>query len=467
VLAGWLSHPGLAPGQSAGNYITPRLISGTVFDPGPVCSMAYTMQKLLDFLSHSPTPYHAVANSVEMLEMAGYCRLEESDAWGKLDRGRYFVTRNDSSLIAFNLDGCVETQGFRLVGAHTDSPCLKVKPHAINESVGYARLALETYGGVLLAPWFDRDLGLAGRVTYAEQKGEIHNCLINFNRPVAFIPSLAIHFDRGVNDSHRINKQTDMPAVLCRCDGDAPDFHDLLKKQMQKERKLRNITDILGFELSLYDLQPAAIVGLNDEFVASARLDNLLSCHAALQALLATKNKGNQVIVLNDHEEVGSCSTSGAGGPFLLSTLGRICTDGDFLQRAISHSMMVSVDNAHGVHPNFVDRHEPDHRPLINNGPVIKINHNQRYATNSETEALFRHVCESNRLPVQTVVVRSDMGCGSTIGPITATRLGVRTVDIGVPQLGMHSIRELAGVEDQATLVKALGGFLEFSPWLF
>ena len=429
--------------------------------------MSSSTDKLLRFLSQSPTPYHAVSNVVSRLQTAGFQPLYEGDGWGKLKSGRYYVTRNDSSLIAFAIGSSVEKKGFRLVGAHTDSPCLKVKPKETNESVGYLRLALDVYGGVLLAPWFDRDLGMAGRVSYADKKGAMHNCLINFDHAIAFIPSLAIHLDRGVNDNRSINKQNDLPAVLCRVSDDMPEFDDLLKEQIRKQHKIKNVERILGHELSLYDLQPAATVGLRGEFIASARLDNLLSCHAAIEALLDADDTGNSVVVLNDHEEVGSGSTSGAEGPFLLSTLARICGDEDRLQRALSHSMLISADNAHGVHPNFVDRHEPNHHPMINDGPVIKINHNQRYATNSETEALFRHVCESNDLPVQTVVVRTDMGCGSTIGPITATRLGVRTVDIGVPQLGMHSIRELAGKEDQQTLTRALQCFFEFSPWPF
>ncbi len=429
--------------------------------------MTRATDTLLRFLSQSPTPYHAVSNLVSRLETAGFSQLLEQDSWGRLDPGKYYITRNDSSLIAFIWQGENQPAGFRLVGAHTDSPCLKVKPHAVNVSSGYLRLALEVYGGALLAPWFDRDLGIAGRVSFIDNQGALGNCLINIDRAVAFIPSLAIHLDRDVNNSRSINKQTDLPAVLCRCDGDPLDFNRFLIEHLSEHQAIENIAKVLGYELSLYDLQGAALVGIEQEFIASARLDNLLSCHAAIEALLQTDSDSNAVVVLNDHEEVGSASTSGAEGPFLLATLGRICRDQESLQRRLDHSVLVSADNAHGVHPNYSDKHEPDHRPLINAGPVIKINHNQRYATNSETEALFRQVCEQHGLPVQTVVVRSDMGCGSTIGPITATRLGVRTVDIGVPQLGMHSIRELAGVEDQDILVKALQGFFGFSPWPF
>ena len=240
-----------------------------------------------------------------------------------------------------------------------------------------------------------------------------------------------------------------------------------MRSQLASEYPDLIVDTILAFELSLYDTQPASLVGLEHEFIASARLDNLLSCHGGLEALLNCRSNANQMLVLNDHEEVGSASTSGAEGPFLLSVIQRLCGSEEFSQQAISHSMMISADNAHGVHPNYADLHEPDHRPMINKGPVIKLNSNQRYATNSETEAMFKHLCQQHNLPCQVVVVRSDMGCGSTIGPITATRIGVRTIDIGVPQLGMHSIRELAGAEDQATLAAALTVFYETDDWYF
>ena len=428
--------------------------------------MNKSTRALLKFLDNSPTPYHAVANVSARLADAGYRRLEEGADWDGLEKGKYLVTRNDSSLVAFHWTGEVETTGFRIVGAHTDSPCLRVKPNAVSVSEGYARLALEVYGGALLAPWFDRDLGIAGRVSYADGKGRIQSALVNFARPIAFIPSLAIHLDREVNEKRSINRQSDLPALLCRVGKKTTDFSSLLKQQLASEG-VKGVSRILGFELSLYDTQPASVMGLNEEFIASARLDNLLSCFTAVEALCGGRGATNPVIVLNDHEEVGSASSSGAEGPFLADVLGRLCGNPRALTRALNHSLLISTDNAHGVHPNYSDKHEPSHRPMINDGPVIKINNNQRYATNSETEALFREICQQLELPVQAIVVRSDMGCGSTIGPITATRLGIRTVDVGVPQLGMHSIRELAGVKDHEILVKALKGFFAFKPWPF
>ena len=429
--------------------------------------MSKALDALLDFLGASPTPFHAVAQLSARLDAAGYALLDESDAWSTLSPGKYYVVRNDSSMVAFQWSSPPSENGFRMIGAHTDSPCLKIKPNAITCNNGYAKLGVEVYGGVLLNPWFDRDLALAGRVTVRTKAGEIENLLLNVTEPVAFIPSLAIHLDREVNDNRSINKQKHIPPVLCRTDKTTCKFEDILSGWIKSQHPQAGPVKTLSFELSLYDHQPPALIGLDKDFVASARLDNLLSCHAAIEALLKTRKKGNYVVVLNDHEEVGSNSTSGAEGPFLHSVLSRICGDEESFQQAISHSMLVSADNAHGVHPNYPEVHEPAHQPLINNGPVIKVNNNQRYATNSETEAVFRSVCEAAKVPCQVVVVRTDMGCGSTIGPITATRLGVRTVDIGVPQLGMHSIRELAGAKDQEYLVKALKGFFEFRHWPF
>ncbi|MCY4274753.1 MAG: M18 family aminopeptidase [Gammaproteobacteria bacterium] len=425
------------------------------------------IKNLLGFLAKSPTPFHAVENIAIRLESAGFERLEEAKAWNTVQSGNYYVTRNDSSLIAMRLEQVGGDTGFRIVGAHTDSPCLKVKPQATQCRDGYVMLAVEVYGGALLNPWFDRDLGLAGRINIKTLSGSIQSRLLRINHPVAFIPSLAIHLDRNANEDRSINRQKHLPAVLMRTNEDQHDFADILKNWLVRDDPELEIDHILSFELSLFDCQPPALIGLHGEFIASARLDNLLSCHAATEALIASKNDANKLIVLNDHEEVGSASMSGAAGPFLESVLSRLCKDNEILTRSLQHSMLVSADNAHAVHPNYADRHEPDHRPLINTGPVIKINHNQNYATNSESEALLRVVCEANDINVQSFVTRSDLGCGSTIGPITATRIGVRTVDIGVPQLGMHSIRELAGVQDQIDLVHVLRGFFDHANWPF
>ncbi|GAA0851530.1 M18 family aminopeptidase [Marinobacter szutsaonensis] len=394
------------------------------------------------------------------LDAAGFEQLDERDDWS-LDRNRgYYVIRNGSSIVAFRTGKKdVSSSGIRMVGAHTDSPCLKVKPNPELRRKGYFQLGVEVYGGVLLNPWFDRDLSLAGRVTLLDEAGEVQDVLVDFRKPVAFIPSLAIHLDREANSNRSINAQTDLPPVLMQVpEDDTTSFADLLSQQVGAESGIK-ARKILGYELSFYDAQQAEFVGLRNEFVASARMDNLLSCYIGLQSLIHTSGDEAALLVCNDHEEVGSMSAEGAQGPFLTAVLDRWCGAGK--ARAIAHSMMISADNAHGVHPNYLDKHDENHGPILNQGPVIKVNHNQRYATNSRSAALYRHISDELGLPHQTFVVRSDMGCGSTIGPLTAGNLGVTTLDIGVPQFGMHSIRELIGAEDGFTLFRVLAEFMQ------
>ena len=416
-------------------------------------------QGLIDFLKASPTPFHATASLAKRLEAAGYQRLDERDRWQTVPGGRYYLTRNDSSLIAIRLGKeSPVSAGIRLVGAHTDSPCLRVKPQPELQRHGFLQLGVEVYGGALLAPWFDRDLSLAGRVTF-RQDGRVASQLVDFRVPIAVIPNLAIHLNRGANEGWPINAQNELPPILAQVAGSERfDFRALLTEQLAKEHGV-NADVVLDYELSFYDTQPAAVIGLNEEFIAGARLDNLLSCFAGLQALLRAEGEETCVLVCTDHEEVGSSSICGADGPLLEQTLQRLLPDGDDYVRAIQRSLLVSADNAHGVHPNYADKHDGNHGPKLNAGPVIKVNSNQRYATNSETGGFFRHLCMAEEVPVQSFVVRSDMGCGSTIGPITSSRLGVRTVDIGLPTFAMHSIRELAGSHDLAHLVKVLGNF--------
>lgn len=416
---------------------------------------------LLSFLSQSPTPYHAVKQLSDALEKQGFLRLSESEQWQLSPGHRYYVTRNDSSLIAFIYGHDDITQhGIRMVGAHTDSPCLKVKPNPELKRQGYFQLGVETYGGVLLNPWFDRDLSLAGRISTINEKGQLSHRLIDFKRPIATIPSLAIHLDREANSKRSVNPQTDIPPVLGLCtDNATTDFSEILKAEANQESELPAVDRVLDYDLSFYDTQAPQFVGLNSEFLASARLDNLLSCFIGLQSLLDASGNQSCLLICNDHEEVGSRSACGAQGPMLADFLMRLLPDNEARIRCIQQSMMVSADNAHGIHPNFPTKHDANHGPLLNGGPVIKINANQSYATNSETSALFRWHAEQVEVPLQSFVVRTDMGCGSTIGPITAAEIGVKTLDIGVPTFGMHSIRETAGVDDAWSLYKVLAHF--------
>ena len=412
---------------------------------------------LLKFLKASPTPFHATATIAQSLMQAGFSKLDESLQWRLKPGGKYYVCRNDSSIIAFQLPtGSVVEKGLTLIGAHTDSPCLKLKPLPEKTSEDYFQTGVEVYGGVLMNPWFDRDLSLAGRITYTDPKNEVKSALIDFTRAIAVIPSLAIHLDREANKQRTVNAQLHLPPMWFQQNAKPVDFRVLLQKLVKKDKLVSDVTHILDFELYYYDTQDPAIIGLEEEFIASARLDNQLSCFVGLEALKsATKSKG-ALLVCTDHEEIGSQSACGANGPFLDNVLRRIGGNEEDTQRLIHHSRLLSVDNAHGVHPNYPDKHDPQHKPLLNNGPVIKVNANQRYATNSETAGWFRHVCQKNKIPVQSIAVRSDMGCGSTIGPITAANIGLKTVDIGVPQLAMHSIRELAGAKDIQFLYSAL-----------
>ena len=416
-------------------------------------------QGLIDFLKASPTPFHATRSLAQRLQAAGFRPLDEREPWHIEAGGRYYVTRNDSSIIAFRLGRRAPLEGgLRLVGAHTDSPCLRVKPQPELQRQGFLQLGVEVYGGALLAPWFDRDLSLAGRVTY-RRDGKVESQLIDFYQPIAVIPSLAIHLNREANQGWAINPQNELPPILAQlASSETADFRALLSEQLAMEHDF-NADAVLDYELSFYDTQSAAIVGLNQDFIAGARLDNLLSCYAGLQALIEAEGDETCVLVCTDHEEIGSCSACGADGPFLEQVLRRVLPEGDAFVRTIQKSLLVSADNAHGVHPNYADKHDGNHGPKLNAGPVIKVNSNQRYATNSETAGFFRHLCLENEVPVQSFVVRSDMACGSTIGPLTASQLGVRTVDIGLPTFAMHSIRELAGSHDLEHLVKVLSAF--------
>ncbi|MCW8830495.1 MAG: M18 family aminopeptidase [Gammaproteobacteria bacterium] len=424
------------------------------------------IEGLMSFIHASPTPFHAVEQMVLILEDNDFKRLNESDAWQlEASTGKFYVTRNDSSIIAFTLGSDPVEHGFRMVGAHTDSPCLKVKPNPEITKNSYFQLGVEIYGGVLLNPWFDRDLSLAGRVNYVTPDGDVGSTLVNFEQAIATIPSLAIHLDSNANEERTVDKQKHMPPVLMKMpegNGDnKPDFREVLLHLLSKRQPELKIEKVLDYELSFYDVQAPAVIGLHQDFVASARLDNLLSCYTELMAMLKADEKQNCLLVCNDHEEVGSMSAAGAQGPFLKSVLERLCATPENLTRSMDQSMMISVDNAHGIHPNYADKHDENHGPILNQGPVIKMNANQRYASNSETSAAFRYICEEADVPVQSFVVRSDMACGSTIGPITASELGVRTIDVGVPTFAMHSIRELAGRWDAYYLYRALREYFQ------
>ena len=413
-------------------------------------------QGFIKFLNDSPTAFQATSNLERELIEHGFKRLLEQDAWALTPGGKYYVVRNDSALIAFQLGRLpvVET-GMRMIGAHTDSPALKVKPSPEVKCKDYLSIGVEPYGGMLLATWFDRELGLAGRVSCINQKGEQQNILLDIKRPLAVVPSVAIHLDSNANEGRTINKQKELPPLFMQLTKNEEEntLAAFLKKQSSE------IKEVLDYDLYFYDLNPARLVGAKEDYIVGGRIDNLLSCYVGLKGFLEGNDQATNVLICNDHEECGSASAVGAAGQFVRTVLQRICGYGESFHRAIAKSMLISADNAHALHPNFPEKHEPNHAPLMNKGPVLKINANQRYATNSETAAYLLYLAGKKELPMQKFVARSDARCGSTIGPLSATVLGVKTLDIGVPTLGMHSIREMVGVKDCNYLYQLLREF--------
>ena len=409
---------------------------------------------LLGFLDASVTPFHATANMAAMFSNAGFELLNEVDRWDLQEGKKYYLTRNDSSIIAFTYPK--KKKNYLMVGAHTDSPNLKLKPNPVTKEHGVVKFGVESYGGLLLNPWFDRDLSLAGRVHYLDSTQKIQSKLINVEKKIATIPSLAIHLDDKANKDRTINKQTDISPIMTT--NEEFDFKEFLLWQLSKEG-IFDVKELYASELSFYDTAKASYVGLHDDFIASARLDNLLSCYVGMLSICSIEEDTPMLFIASDHEEVGSESTSGAGGSFLENTLRRMFSDYDEYMQMIRSSLLISADNAHAIHPNYPNKHDLNHAPHINKGVVVKVNANQRYASNTTTISKFLHVASVLNEPIQQFVTRSDMGCGSTIGPITSTRLGIDTLDIGLPTYAMHSIRELSGTEDAYSLYKMLVAF--------
>ena len=426
------------------------------------------VRDLLGFIDRSPTPYHAVEAVRRRLEAAGFHRLDEAEPWSLEAGARHYTVRGQGSLLAFEVGTLPpEEGGFRIVGAHTDSPNLRLKPRPDGGQHGYRQFAVEPYGAVLLHTWFDRDLSLAGRVT-VRIEGRPRVVLVDFERPLLRIPNLAIHLQREIREQGlRLDPQQHAIPVHGLAEG--PGLAELVQAELRVHLGVDlGEEDLLGFDLMAYDVQPAGRLGSRGEFVSAPRLDNLASCHAAVSALLSAGagSAATRVIALFDHEEVGSRSAVGAAGSLLRDGLARVAgalkgVAADALPRALARSVLVSADMAHAVHPNYADRHDPGHRPVVGGGPVLKVNQNQAYATDATTGGLFAALCRERGIPLQHFASRSDLACGSTIGPISAARVGVPTVDVGSPMLAMHSCRELAGAADVEPMVAALRAFLE------
>ncbi|MCB9833903.1 MAG: M18 family aminopeptidase [Planctomycetes bacterium] len=419
------------------------------------------VEDLLAYIEASPSPFHAVAETMRRLEAAGFGRLDERESWRLEPGARHYVTRNDSSIVAFVVGAEAPAEaGFRMVGAHTDSPNLRIKPQGEYEKQGYRQLGVEIYGGVLLASWTDRDLGLSGRVVVDSDGPRTR--LLRVDRPLARVPQLAIHLNRAVNDEGlKLNAQQHMPPV-CGLVGDEPAFRDWLAAEVG----VSSGRDILSFELMFHAVERPTIGGLGGDFIFAPRLDNLASCHAGLGALIAAAAKpvaATRLVAFYDNEEIGSGTNQGAAGSFLEDVLLRLVEKAggghEAWTRARARSLMISADMAHAVHPNYADRHDDRHMPRINAGPVVKTNANARYATQAESTAAFIRLCREVEVPVQDFVMRSDLGCGSTIGPLITTRLGVAAVDVGNPMLSMHSAREMGGSRDPELMTRVMTHF--------
>ncbi len=421
---------------------------------------------LLDFIDASPSPWHAVHSVEQQLFAQGFTRLEETQAWQLKAGHSYFVTRGGASIIAFTIGKQALTDGgFRIVGAHTDSPGLRLKPRAAFSSDGFVLIGVEVYGGPILATFTDRDLSIAGRITVRTQNGH-ETRLLKFDNALMRLPNLAIHMNREVNDKGLVlNKQTQLPLLFAEsADGIEADQQFLTYIAQALDIKAE---DILTFELNVFDTQKGTFWGANQEFIADSLLDNLASCHAAVTALLAAKDpNASTVCALFDHEEVGSESATGASGSFLADIINRITLscglNAEDKLRALAQSFFISADMAHAYHPNHAGAYEPCHHVLVNKGPVIKTNANQRYASNADTAARFITLCERAGVPYQQYAHRTDLGCGSTIGPIIASNLGIDSVDVGSPMWAMHSIRESAGVADHQYMTAVLQEHFNF-----
>lgn len=421
--------------------------------------------ELVDFLYDSPSACHGVKATQKILNENGFIEIKETDKWDLQPKGKYYVIKNDSALIAFEIGtGDIEETGLRLIGAHTDVPGFRIKPNPQMISEGkYVKLNTEVYGGPILHTWFDRPLSIAGKVSLkgaSPLKPETR--LVNINKPLLIIPSLAIHMNREVNEGFKINRQVDTLPLL-----------GLINDKLEKEDYLMNILaeelqvkkeDILNFELGLYEYEKGMLIGMNEELISSGRFDDLWMVYAGIKALVDSKeNVATKVMICIDNEEIGSLTAEGANSTLLNNILERIALglgkDREGYYRALANSIMISADLAHAVHPNLGDKHDPTNRPVLEGGPVLKIAASGSYSTDSFNGAVFAGICEAAGVPFQKFVNRSDVRGGTTIGPVTAANLTIPVIDMGAPVLGMHSIRELASVKDNYYTIKV---FTEF-----
>jgi len=436
----------------------------------------------LDFVNASPSAFHAVQSAKERLLSHGFVKLQENEEWKLAPGQKYFFTRNHSTIFAFAVGGKYEPgNGINITAAHTDSPNLKVKPVSSKEARGYLQVGVEIYGGGLWHTWFDRDLTVAGRVVIATNADKFEHRLVRIHKPILRIPNLAIHLtSANERDAFKINTQTHLgfpilatsiKDTLDKPTGTKPAHQALLLKLLADELKVEP-SQIHDFELSVCDTQPACVGGALNEFIFSPRLDNLMMSYCCLNGFLAASDAESvsndtriRLVALFDNEEIGSNSAQGAGSNILPQTIERILACSglaksvDAVHRAYRRSFLISADMAHAIHPNYPEKHEENHQPMMHNGVVIKHNANQRYATTSITSFLLKELARRHSIPIQEFVVRNDSPCGSTIGPILASECGMRTIDVGIAQLAMHSIREMCGTVDVTHSVNLFKAF--------
>lgn len=442
-------------------------------------------KQFIEFANETGSPYHSVAASVKLLRASGFQEIQDGNAWTLAKGGKYFVTKDGSDVMAFVVGGnfnAAEQSGFSIVGAHTDSPCLRLRPNSRVSGSGMLQVGMQTYGGGLWHTWFDRPLGLAGKVVVregGEESKKLVEKLVRINRPIMMIPNLAVHLQTAdERKAFSINPETHLQPVICsqlfdeEASGGRGDASKSAASARHHEVVLEAVAvelgcqpaDIVDADLCLMDAQPANLVGVYEEFISSPRIDNLMSTWAAIQGLCdhATSEQAKTaqdiaVAVSFDHEECGSQSAVGADGDTFPTWLERILGGLQVSQNdrpaVFSKSFLLSADCAHGVHPNYAGKHQSEHRPEFHKGIVIKTNANQRYATTTMTAALLREVCKRAGVLVQDFVVRNDSPCGSTIGPIISSKTGVRTIDIGIPQWAMHSCRESCASSDAGHLL--------------
>jgi len=422
-------------------------------------------QELIDFINKSKSAFQSTYEIKSILDSKGYIEIKEEDKWDLKKGGKYYIIKNNSALIAFEIgSGEIEEEGFRLIGAHTDSPGFRIKPNPEMQVEGhYIKLNTEVYGGPILSTWFDRPLSIAGRVTLKSEnlfKPEVR--LLDINKPILIIPNLAIHMNRNINDGYEFNKQKDILPLLTMVEEKLESNGYLIK--LIGEALQVNTSDILDFDLFLYEYAEGMLIGQENEFISCGRLDDLWMVFAGLKALVSSNEiKATKVLVALDNEEIGSLTSQGANSSILDNILERITIglkkEREEFKRALSNSIMISADLAHALHPNYVEKSDPTNRPMLGKGPVLKIAAGGSYSTDSYASAVFKGICKKAEVPCQVFVNRSDLRGGTTIGPITASKLNIPVIDMGAPVLSMHSIRELAAVKDNEYTIKA---FTEF-----